>query len=308
VKRVVVTGGNGFVGQLLRRGLHEAGYEVDCFDRYRGPVVSLLRRRPSRPRPGTAMLRAAARRAEKCLHRAELVRPSNDDILDMRARLVERFQGAYAVVHLAGIPHPFAPGSGPEDFRRINYDGTLNVFAAAQEARVKSVVFASSGQVYAINGLPWVDQFPLLETGRVPQVGEGSANHYGWLKYAAEQALAEQASGGKTQAISLRLEFPGLRSTTAGNLFVSTSLETLRGGFVAAIEAPDHIPSLVVNLCDAWVDVGVVDVQRFIRDHYPGVSNYTVGNESLLSVDLMRSQLGFHPRRGGTYLDARLMT
>src|SRR5437667_12215030 len=44
-KIVTVTGGSGFVGQILRRGLRARGYEVRVFDRYRSLLVTFLNRR-----------------------------------------------------------------------------------------------------------------------------------------------------------------------------------------------------------------------------------------------------------------------
>ncbi len=42
-KTVTVTGGSGFVGQLLRRGLKKRGYRILVFDKARGVLVDLLR-------------------------------------------------------------------------------------------------------------------------------------------------------------------------------------------------------------------------------------------------------------------------
>ena len=36
MKRVLITGGSGFLGQLLRVGLEREGWEVRVFDPYRG--------------------------------------------------------------------------------------------------------------------------------------------------------------------------------------------------------------------------------------------------------------------------------
>ena len=44
-KVVTVTGGSGFVGQSVVRGLRDRGYEVRVFDRLRGPLATVLRRR-----------------------------------------------------------------------------------------------------------------------------------------------------------------------------------------------------------------------------------------------------------------------
>ena len=44
-KIIMLTGGSGFVGQLLQVGLSQRGYGVRLFDQYRGIAITLLRRR-----------------------------------------------------------------------------------------------------------------------------------------------------------------------------------------------------------------------------------------------------------------------
>lgn len=61
------------------------------------------------------------------------------DLSAMRAAMA----GCRAVVHLAGLPHE---GPWPDILRR-NIDGTRQVFAAAVEAGVRTIVYASSIQV-----------------------------------------------------------------------------------------------------------------------------------------------------------------
>jgi hypothetical protein len=61
---VTITGGSGFVGQLLRAGLSERGYSVRVFDRHRGPLVDLLTRRWFGLRPRALPLAHAIRRVQ----------------------------------------------------------------------------------------------------------------------------------------------------------------------------------------------------------------------------------------------------
>jgi nucleoside-diphosphate-sugar epimerase len=192
-----------------------------------------------------------------------------------------------------------------EDFRRINYDGSINVFEAARDARVPKFIFASSAQVYAINAPVQIDQFPILETNYCPDRSEGQTA-YGFLKRELERYLGEAttAQRGATQAISFRLEFPGMRSTTSANLYVSTSIENLLAGFFAALEAPDSFASQVFNLCDPMVDVRIVDIQRFLMERWPEVPNFTTGNESLLSPEKARATIGYRPAERSTYFHA----
>ncbi len=309
---ITVTGGSGFVGQLLRRGLRDRGYEVDVFDRMHGPLVNVLRRTwlGANASPDDVQrarqLRTLQARAERKLSRLGILRPTDDDIFDLRSRLAERFRGSRAVVHLAALPHPNVPGAAPADYRRINFDGAVNVFAAAQDAGVPRFIFASSAQVYGINNPVRIDQFPILESNYLPTLEDGQSE-YGAFKAEFETHLAEAAPAGNTQAVALRLEFPGVKSEWPGNFFLSTSIENTVGGFARSIEAELESPFEAFNLVDGHVDPAIVDVQEFLREHWPEVPNRTEGNESLMSVEKARAMLGYSPAQGGTYYPGSLI-
>jgi nucleoside-diphosphate-sugar epimerase len=309
---ITITGGSGFVGQLLRRGLRDRGYRIDVFDRMRGPLVDVLRRiwlgANASPKDvqRARQLRTLQERAEGKLSRLGILRPSGDDIFDLRSGLAERFRDSRAVVHLAALPHPNVPGAEAADYRRINYDGAVNVFAAAQEAGVPKFIFASSGQVYGINNAVRIDQFPILESNYLPTREDGQSE-YGALKAEFEAHLAEAAPARETQAIALRLEMPGMKSEWAGNFFLSTSIENTAAGFVRAIEAELESPFEAFNLVDGHVDPAVVDIQEFLREHWPEVPNHTDGNESPMSVEKARRMLGYDPVPGGTYYPGSLI-
>jgi nucleoside-diphosphate-sugar epimerase len=310
--RVTITGGSGFVGQLLRRGLHERGYRIDVFDRVQGPLVNALRREwlgANAPPDAIAVaqrLRALQARSERALLRLGVVRRTDDDILDLRSRLAERFRGSRAVIHLAALPHPNVPGAGPADYRRINYDGAANAFGAAQKAGVPKFIFASSAQVYGINDPVRIDQFPIAESNYLPTPEDGQSD-YGALKAEFERHLAEEASRGDTQAMALRLECPGVLSDNEINFFTSTSIENTVGGFARAIDVELSDPFGTFNLVDARIDPRVVDVQAFLRERWPDVPNHTEGNESLISIEKARRMLGYEPANGGTYYPLQLI-
>jgi nucleoside-diphosphate-sugar epimerase len=303
---VTLTGGSGFVGQLLKRGLSEYGYRVRVFDRMRGPVVQVLRRRylgTQRNRTALAaalLIHRAQRHLEPALTRRGLLRPTRDDIHDVRSALVDRFAGSQAVIHLAGVPHPRAPGVSERDFWHINYHAAANVFEAAREAGVPKFIFASSAQVYMINAPVRLDQLPIPESNYLPTPEEGQTT-YGYLKAEFERFLADACPDGTTQGISLRLEFPGVLSRAPANLYVSTSVENLVAGFDRAIEAPASFAFDVFNLVDAEVSPSIVDIREFIRREWPDVPDNTRGNDCLISTEKARSVLGYRPRPGGTY-------
>lgn len=309
---VTIIGGSGYVGQLLRRGLPRDGFHVDVFDQFRGPLVNALRRRYlartsfAPVRPVAWGIRATQKRAESTLRKTRLIRRRPDDILSDRAVLAARLSGSAAVIHLAGIPHPHWPGATDEDFIRLNYDASVNVFEAARDAQVPKFVFASSAQVYKINDPVSLDQLPILESNYLPLPAQGQST-YGFLKAAVERYLAGACTEGATQAVALRLECPGFRSIGALNLYVSTSIENLVAGFSCALRAPDDIGFGVFNIADAEVDPRVVDIQAYVRRRWPYVPNHSVGNQCLLSVEKAKALIGYRPVNDGRYIDPRLV-
>src|SRR3954447_17835554 len=79
------------------------------------------------------------------------------DILD-RGALAALFDGAEVAVHLA-----FAIFGGREETRRVNLQGTRNVFEAAIKAGVKRLVYASSVAAYGFhpeNPQPLTEDLP----------------------------------------------------------------------------------------------------------------------------------------------------
>jgi nucleoside-diphosphate-sugar epimerase len=311
-RTVTITGSSGFVGGLLCRGLTAEGWSVEVFDRFRGPLVDLTRRRlltnatSPRGRRAAKAIRTAQVRTEKVLQRTHVIRPRADDITGPRELLAKRFAGSSTVIHLAGWPHPDWPGAAQEDWIRLNYDASVNVFEAARAAGVPTFVFASSAQVYRINDPLRVQQFPILESNHLPLPQEGQST-YGFLKVAVERYLAGACVSGNTQALSLRLEFPGMRSSAPLNLYISTSIENLVAGFSCALNPPADLGFEAFNLADGEVALETVDIQNYLRTRWPYVPNHTVGNQCLLSTEKAQCLLGYRPMRHGHYIDASLV-
>ncbi|MFA6256983.1 MAG: NAD(P)-dependent oxidoreductase [Candidatus Paceibacterota bacterium] len=70
------------------------------------------------------------------------------DIQDFE-QLSEKMKGCDQVVHLAAIPKP-VEGKSFDDYLNTNVLGTHNVLKAAQENKIKRVVYASSTTIYGI--------------------------------------------------------------------------------------------------------------------------------------------------------------
>jgi len=137
--RVFITGGTGFIGSRLTEKLISEKHEV-----------TLLARNPSAvPFTGN-----------------DKVNILKGDLSDKSA-LLEGMRGCDWVFHLAAWAKPTY--KDPEIVTAVNIDGTVNVFDAARECRIKKVVFTSTGGTmsYSHDGNP-VDEStnpdPMLHT------------------------------------------------------------------------------------------------------------------------------------------------
>ncbi len=155
---------------------------------------------------GTSLLDALARddRVESVLgiarRRVELEVPkvawAQADVAS--SDLAPLFKGADAVVHLAWL---IQPSRDPVRLRRVNVDGSARVFRAVADARVKTLVYASSVGAYS----------PGPKDRRVDEswpVGGVGTSLYGRQKAAVESLLDRfQRERPRTRVVRLR---PGL--------------------------------------------------------------------------------------------------
>jgi nucleoside-diphosphate-sugar epimerase len=158
-RRVLITGGSGFIGGHLGRALSSMAAHVISLDR---------RLPPSGPGTGATVTVGDVRDAEHVL-----------DVL-------EREQ-VDLVYHLAAQPIMEAAVRDPWRTFAVNVDGTTAVAEAVRRAAASTpIVFASSAAVYGARG----DGEPLRENAT-----SGSMSIYGASKRAAEEVLRGYAEG-----------------------------------------------------------------------------------------------------------------
>ncbi len=149
MKKIVVTGGAGFIGSHLADALLHAGHEVH--------VVDNLANGKREDVPEGAIFHEF-------------------DICDTR-KLTVLFEGAYAVFHLAALPRVTYSYDYPVESHEANIDGTFSVLMAARDAKVGRVVYAGSSSSYGNQ-----DSLPFTEDMRPRPV-----SLYSFQKYAGEE-------------------------------------------------------------------------------------------------------------------------
>lgn len=120
MKKVVITGGAGFIGSHIADALVEKGFDVH--------IVDDLSSGKREQVPPQAMLHVV-------------------DIRDY-SRLCEIFRGADTVFHLAAIPQVPYSIEHPLETHDVNLKGTVCVLTAARDAGVRRVVYSASSAAY----------------------------------------------------------------------------------------------------------------------------------------------------------------
>ena len=148
--RALVTGGGGFIGANLVRGLLERGDEVRVLDNFstgsRENLVGL-----------------------------------DVDVVEGELRSYERvhaaIRGVEVVFHLGALGSVPRSVQDPLTSSAVNVEGTLNVLLAARDADVRRVVFSSSSSIYGSSG----------ELPRTEAMLPDPISPYGVAKLAAER-------------------------------------------------------------------------------------------------------------------------
>lgn len=120
MKKVVITGGAGFIGSHLSRELLKKGYEVHVLDN--------LSNGKQEDVPEGAVFHQV-------------------DILDTE-KVKEIVTGADTVFHLAALPRVPFSYDHPVESHDANINGSFSVLMAARDAKVRRVVYAASSSSY----------------------------------------------------------------------------------------------------------------------------------------------------------------
>ena len=163
MKKILVTGGAGYIGSHTVVELQEAGYDVVVLDNL-------------------------SNSSEKSLERVEAITGKKvpfykADILDREA-LEEIFskEEIGAVVHFAGLKAVGESVAKPWEYYENNIAGTLTLVDVMRKHGVKNMIFSSSATVY---GNPAI--IPITEECPKGQC----TNPYGWTKSMLEQILSD---------------------------------------------------------------------------------------------------------------------
>jgi nucleoside-diphosphate-sugar epimerase len=168
------------------------------------------------------------------------------DILD-RGHLAELFDGADVAVHLA-----FAIFGDREETRRINLEGSRNVFEAAVEAGVGRLVYASSVAAYGFhpdNPQPLTEETPATGSSRF---------YYSEQKAELEESLDEILAGSELGAYVFR---PCIVAGPRATMLIEQTVGAVRLGDPAPRlrrHVFERIPLLRPILPDAGVPLQLV--------------------------------------------------
>lgn len=167
MKKILATGGTGYIGSHTVIELINNGYEVDIIDNLFNSKITVLDQ------------------IEKITGKKPKFYEA--DLLD-EAKLDEIFrEGHYdTVIHFAGLKAVGESVEKPLIYYRNNITGTVNLLEAMKKYGVHEIVFSSSATVYGIQDNP-----EFVET---MTTGMNLTNPYGRTKYFIEEIMKDYAA------------------------------------------------------------------------------------------------------------------
>lgn len=189
IKKVLVTGGAGYIGSHTCLELLNEGYEVVVFDNLSNSKEESLNRVAKLTGKAVKFIQADLRDKQQTI-----------DILKQ--------EQADAVIHFAGLKAVGESVSIPIEYYQNNISGTLNLCRAMQQAGQKNIVFSSSATVYGDPAsLPILETFPTSAT-----------NPYGRSKLVVEEILQDVYKSDNSWNISLLRYFNPIGAHESGEI------------------------------------------------------------------------------------------
>ena len=180
-KKILVTGGTGFIGSHTSVLLLEQGYDILIIDNLFNSKRSVVDR--------------IEKITDKKVSFEEVDLLNKDALAKVFAE-----NDIDAVIHFAGLKAVGESVAKPLWYYQNNITGSLNLFEAMQNSGVKKIIFSSSATVYREdNPIPYFEDFQL-----------GCTNPYGWTKMMIEQMLRDICSADPEWSVALLRYFnPG---------------------------------------------------------------------------------------------------
>lgn len=175
-KKVLVTGGAGYIGTHTIIELIESGYDVVVVDNL-------------------------VNSNQESLRRVEKITNTTIPFYEMDLRDKDRLDELFSqhkfdtVIHFAGLKAVGESVQKPLEYYSNNLDSTLVLLESMKAHGVTKLIFSSSATVY---GEP--EELPLTETSRI---GVGITNPYGQTKFMIEQILKDVSIADPTFEITL---------------------------------------------------------------------------------------------------------
>jgi UDP-glucose 4-epimerase len=184
MKKVVVTGGAGFIGSHLAEALVSKGYQVVILDNFSTGRIANI----------------------KDFETSSRVSVEKIDTTDFSA-VAKAFEDTTFVFHLAALADIVPSIQEPLKYHHANVNGTTTVLEAARKAGAKKIIYAASSSCY---GIP--DHYPTPETAPIRPMYP-----YALTKYIGEQYVMHWNQTYNLPCVSLRLfNVYGPRSRTSG--------------------------------------------------------------------------------------------
>lgn len=255
-RKVIVTGGAGFIGSHLVDRLVEDGHEVTVIDNY------------------------STGRPENLSHQKDKIELVQEDITNLE-KILPLFKGKDMVFHMAALADIVPSIVNPTGYFLSNVNGTMCVAEASRLSGIKRFLYTASSSCY---GIPPEKCYPTKEDAPIsPQYP------YALTKYLGEQTALHWGQVYKMPVISLRLfNVYGPRSRTSGTygaVFGVFLAQKLKGEPLTVVGDGNQTRDFtyVTDVADAFVTAAFSDVSDEI---------FNVGSNKPQSVNKLVSLLG----------------